>query len=216
MTDDKTSGHGSISAVRMEKTPLMVRAAVHVAGRPVFHVLRRDAVRLTIGDRVTDAAMEELQRRYQRRGAYLQAIRFLGPRDRSAGEVTDHLRRKGWDPAACAEALARLRGEGYVDDARFARAWVAYRGRTAPRSRAAMSQELEQKGIARPIIQEAVAAMDDAALALACARKKRRQWQRYDDDERRRRILTFLQRKGFPFAACRMAAETLAGQIPDD
>ena len=48
-------------------------------------------------------------------------------------------------------------------------------------------------------------------LALACARKKRQQWQRYEGDERRRRIMLYLQRKGFPYDACRSAAESIAG-----
>lgn len=211
MASDTDDDGGLIAAIRLEKTRLMPRAVIRLADGPTTHVLRRDAAGLKIGEAITKSALIALQRRYQQRGAYLQAVRFLGPRDRSAKEIADHLQRKGWSAEACAAALTRLQGEGYVDDPRFARTWVAYRCRTAPRSRWAVSQELKQKGIAPAIIQAAVADMDEERLALACARKKLRQWQRYDGDERRRRILAFLQRKGFPYDACRSAADRIAG-----
>ena len=202
---------GVIAAIRIEKSRLMPRAVIHLADGTAVHALRRDAAGLKVGDPLTENVLIALQQRYQQRGAYLQAVRFLGPRDRSVKEIADHLRQKAWDAEACAAALARLQDEGYVDDPRFARTWVAYRCRTAPRSRLALSQELKRKGIARAIIQAAVADMDEEALALACARRKIRQWQRFEGDERRRRIIVFLQRKGFPYDACRSAADSIGG-----
>ena len=211
MSVDTNGDGGLIAAIRMEKTRLMPRAVVHLADGPAVHALRRDAAGLKVGDPISKSALIALEQRYQQRGAYLQAVRFLGPRDRSAQEIADHLQHKGWNAEACAAALARLRDEGHVDDPRFARTWVAYRCRTAPRSRLAVSRELERKGVARPIVQAAVADMDEEALALACARRKLRQWQRYQGHERRRRIAVFLQRKGFPYEVCRSAADRIAG-----
>lgn len=205
-----------IAALHPEPSPLLPRVALHFDNHPTVHVLQRDAARLAVGQRLSPEVLRDLQRRYQLRGAYLQAIRFLGARDRSAQEIGQHLRGRGWDPAACAEALAKLRAEGYVDDARFAEQWVARRCRTSPRSRMAVSQELRGKGIDRRTIQAALAVMDEDALALACARRKRRQWQRRPPEERFRRIVVFLQRKGFPYASCRLAAQRLCRQAPDD
>lgn len=208
-------GGGVITAIEMEKTPLMKRAAVYLDDRPTVYARERDVAPRNVGDFVSNRTLTAWQRRYEDRGAYLQAIRYLGPRDRSAREVRQHLDRKGWPAAACGHAIDKLKEEGYVDDRKFAAAWVASRGRTAPRSRMAAIQELQHKGIARETILAVVETMDEEVLALACARKKTRQWLRYADDQRKQRIVAYLQRKGFPYAACRKAAQDLTAPWPD-
>jgi regulatory protein len=213
MEEDKNIGlprdaTGRISAIRLETSGRVKRAAVYVDDRLAIYALPGEVADLATGEAVHREQLRRLQERYQR-GAYLQAIRFLARRDRSVREVQQHLRDKGWDAAACEQAVNRLRQEQFLDDRAFARKWVDYRARTAPRSRGVMMRELEQKGIDRQIIGDAVAAMDEAALALACAQKKIRQWQRYDGSERRQRIMVFLQRKGFPYAICRKTAHRM-------
>lgn len=198
---------GIITAIVMEKTATMQRAAIFVDKRLTVYARPRDAERLVVGHAVTDNALADLHRRYHRHGAYLQAIRYLGPRDRSALEVQRHLTTKGWDEEANHQTVERLKQEGYVDDQVFSRKWVDYRRRTAPRSRVAIIQELKRKGISRETIESAVETMDEEALALDCAKRKARQWLRYDGTEKEQRIVIFLQRKGFPYPVCRKAAQ---------
>lgn len=207
---------GTITAITMETTPLMKRAVVFVDNRRAAYALPRDSERLAIRQPISDETLAALQRRYDDHGAYLQAVRFLGPRSRSASEIRLHLIAKGWHAEAARQAIERLKQEGYVDDRLFARQWIDYRSRTAPRSRMAIIQELQHKGIARETILSAAATMDEAALALDCARKKARQWRRYDGLQKEQRIAAFLQRKGFPFAVCRETARTLARQSQED
>jgi len=207
---------GTITAITMETTPLMKRAVVFVDNRRAAYALPRDSERLAIRHPISEETLGELQRRYDHHGAYLQAVRFLGPRNRSANEIRQHLTAKGWPVEASHQAIERLEQEGYVDDRSFARQWIDYRSRTAPRSRMVIMQELKQKGITRETILSAVATMDEAALALDCARKKARQWRRYDGVQKEQRIAAFLQRKGFPFAVCRETARTLARQSQED
>ena len=199
-----------LTAIVMEKTAATQRAAIFVDNRLAVYARCRDAGRLVVGHAIADQALAELHRRYQHHGAYLQAIRYLGPRDRSALEVQRHLTTKGWDADAKHHAVERLKQEGYVDDKVFSRKWVDYRCRTAPRSRIAIIQELQSKGIARATIQSAVEAMDEEALAFECAKRKSRQWLRYDGAEKEQRIVVFLQRKGFPYPVCRKAAQAVA------
>ena len=216
MLDQENPRDSIVTAIRPEKKTLLSRAAVFAGDRPAVYVLLEDAARLTVGEPIAKDQLEAMRHRYQNRGAYLEAVRFLGPRDRSAQEVEQHIARKGWEPAACARALAKLRQEGTLDDHTFAVNWVAYRSRTSPRSRLAVIQELIRKGVARQTVLAAVEDMDEESLALACLLKKRRQWRRYEGDERRRRILAFLQRKGFPFDVCRNTAEAAMAHAPDD
>jgi regulatory protein len=207
---------GLITAITMETTPLMKRAVIFVDNRRAAHARPRNSERLMVGHPISDQALAELQRRYDHHGAYLQAVRFLGPRNRSTSEIRQHLTAKGWPVDASHQAIERLKQEGYVDDRLFAQQWVDYRSRTAPRSRMAIMQELKQKGIAHETIMSAVATMDEAALALDCARKKARQWLRYDGVQKEQRIAAFLQRKGFTYAVCRETARTVARQSMED
>ena len=206
---------GVITDIRIQRVPIK-RAAIVVDGRLAGHACVQDAQGLSVGHSITGQVLSELNRRYQRKGAYLQAVRYLGRRDRSVLEVRRHLDARGWDSAAGQEAVERLQAEGYLDDRAFADKWVDLRCRTAPRSRRAVTQELRQKGIRRAIIDAAVAGMDEELLALACVQKKARQWQRYDDSEKERRIITFLQRKGFPYVPARKAAQTFIKMAADN
>lgn len=206
----KCDGRGGvITAIVMQKTASMQRAAIFVDKCLAVYARPRDAGQLVVGHAVTDEALADLHRRYQHHGAYLQAIRYLGTRDRSVLEVQRHLATKGWDAEASRQAVARLKQEGYVDDQVFSHKWVDYRRRTAPRSRLLIMQELQRKGISRAMIQAAVETMDEEALALDCAKRKLRQWLRYDGAEKEQRIVIFLQRKGFPFPVCRKAAQAI-------
>jgi regulatory protein len=205
-----------ITSIIMETTPLMKRAVIFVDNRRAAHARPRDCERLAVGHPISDQALAELQRRHDHHGAYLQAVRFLGPRNRSASEIRQHLTAKGWHVDASHQAIERLKQEGYVDDRLFAQQWIDYRSRTAPRSRMAIMQELKQKGIARETILSAVATMDEAALALDCAQKRARQWLRYDGAQKEQRIAAFLQRKGFTYAVCRETARTVARQSMED
>jgi regulatory protein len=207
---------GRITDIVTETSGTVRRSAIYVNRRLAIYALPKDVAGLAVGERIPDDQLEKLQMRYER-AAYLQAIRFLGTRDRSIREVQQHLQKRGWDQSACDRSLERLKQEGLLDDQALAEKWVAYRGRTSPRSCRVMSQELQRRGIARDIILTTVASMDEKTLALACAQKKRRQWRRYQaGDDRLKHVMAFLQRKGFPYAICRETAHKLAEQGQDD
>jgi regulatory protein len=100
------------------------------------------------------------------------------------------------------EALRRLRGERYLDDAgfaaRFARSRMALRGQGRLRIR----QGLRERGVAPPVaeggLQEALAEVPERGVLDALAR---RYWRLRAGDEpakRLRRLWLFLVRRGFP------------------
>nr|WP_228530732.1 MULTISPECIES: RecX family transcriptional regulator [Myxococcaceae] len=100
-------------------------------------------------------------------------------RARSTRELALALERRGFSEATRDEALERLRGWGYLDDARFAReraGALLSRGRLAP---AAVLQRLEAQGVegaaARAALGEASAeAGFDARSAARALLQKRR------------------------------------------
>jgi SOS response regulatory protein OraA/RecX len=93
---------------------------------------------------------------------YLAALRILGYRFNSALELRRKLQRKKFDVAAIDATIARLREEKWLDDARFAGAFV--RTRAAKRIGAKrIALELRAAGIDDEVAARAVAENVDPA-----------------------------------------------------
>jgi len=105
--------------------------------------------------------------------AYDVAVRLLGQRAHSAVELARKLARRGFEDEAIGLVLDRLAELGYLDDAEYARALVNHRG--GSRGAAAIAAELASKGVARPLVQAAVAELDPE-LELAAAERFARRW----------------------------------------
>lgn len=128
------------------------------------------------------------------------ALRQLTVRARSRSELAKALARKGVPEATATIVLDRLTEVGLVDDAAFARDWLAAGGRRQ-RSRRALIAELGEKGVAREVIAEAVAELDsdqDYQVARAYAERKAVGLARLEPQVRYRRLAGALARRGFP------------------
>jgi regulatory protein len=100
--------------------------------------------------------------------ARLVAADLLSRRPWTRAEMTRRLYRRGATEEVAAEVVADLTARGHLDDAAFARHWVATRsarGYGAARLRA----ELRARGVAGPLIEAALAELE-ASSALARAR----------------------------------------------
>lgn len=138
--------------------------------------------------------------------AVRQALDLLARRHRTERELSSALARS-FEPDAVTHAVKRMRTLGYLDDAAWARSYVAS-PRAADRGRAMLRHELGQRGIADPIVVEAVATHDDASAAGEAARKRARSLRRIDEPKRTRRLYDFLRRRGFADSVAREAAAT--------
>ena len=129
----------------------------------------------------------------------------LTGRARSRKELADKLAAKNVPAEVATRLLDRFEEVGLIDDAAFARAWVAGRGSAGPGggkglARRALSQELRRKGVddevAREILDEVDPAQEEAS-ARALVRKKLRSLSRVDDVTATRRLVGMLARKGY-------------------
>lgn len=99
---------------------------------------------------------------------YNAAIRALARRARSSGEVRALLLRRKAAPADVEAVIQRLRDRGYLDDARFARSFVASRvendlhGRT--RVRRDLAARRVRPDIAEEALRQAFDTLDEAKL----------------------------------------------------
>lgn len=139
---------------------------------------------------------------------------LLATAPRTRAQLGEAMKRRGVPDHAATEVLDRFTEVGLIDDAAFAVAWVTSRqaGRgLAPR---ALKNELRQRGVAEPLIAEAVAAIDPIdvqATAVDLVRRRARSSAGLPEAVRIRRLAALLARKGYPGdIALRAVREVLA------
>jgi regulatory protein len=134
------------------------------------------------------------------------AYAYVNPRERTVGEVRQHLQRRG----VCAElteaAIQILSDQGFLDDARFARLFVADKRALEQWGGERIRRGLLSRGVERHLIDAALAAEaapEDAGeepeseLDRALAVLRRRFPDPPEDRRERNRALGMLLRKGY-------------------
>lgn len=97
------------------------------------------------GELIEDGLLEKLYREYMLPKAKLRVLNLLKARDRSRRELVQCLKMDGYPDAIIYQAIAYADSYHYVDDNRFARNYIEYRGRL--KSRKELEYELASKGI---------------------------------------------------------------------
>lgn len=153
---------GTITAIRQQSNDPQ-RVNIFIDGEFALGISLNTLVRerLAVGVQLDEAAWERLVASEQADQALQKALQQLERRPRSTAEMRRYLQRKGFDEATCTRVMARLHELGLLNDADFARRWVANRRALRPRGDRALRAELRHKGIAPAIIDEALAAEDD-------------------------------------------------------
>lgn len=150
--------------------------------------------------------------------AYDRALAMLAAHGRSAKELRRRLLFKGVRAEHADAAIVRLSEAGFLDDAEFARQVARSRVTGRGDSRRRVAQVLAQKGVARDVVDGAVAAVfadeavDEDALVEAAARKRVRTLGALDAPTRRRRLYAFLARRGHDGVAIRRVMDRVLGE----
>jgi regulatory protein len=141
-------------------------------------------------------------------------LNLLDAAPKTRAQLAEAMRKRGVPDDAANEVLDRFEEVGLLDDAAFANAWVTSRqsGRgLAPR---ALSNELRQRGIAEPLIAEAVGSVDSddvEAAARDLVTRRARATAGMPNAVRMRRLVALLNRKGYSGElAVRVVREVLA------
>ncbi|HEY4132285.1 MAG TPA: regulatory protein RecX [Gemmatimonadaceae bacterium] len=138
-----------------------------------------------------------------KRSTYERALDMLEARSRAVTELRRLLIKKGEPPIDVDAAIARLRDNGLLDDANFARQLTRSKAIGGGHSRRRIQQELAKRGVARDVSDEAIAEVfedeevDEAASIERVARKKLRTLSGADAPTQKRRLYGFLARRGF-------------------
>lgn len=126
------------------------------------------------------------------------AFRYLGPRDRTELEMRRYLEGKRVEPAEIEQALASLREQGYLDDARFARQFAEDKQLLEEWGAERIERRLAALGVAPEIVREVVGARGrEGEIEAAVALLRRRFPVLGDDPREQRRAVGVLVRKGY-------------------
>jgi regulatory protein len=186
------------------------RFSVYVDGEYAFSLSSLDMSTsgLKIGQELSEGEVEEYRSLAGANKAYNLAIRFLSFRPRSKREMSDYLRRKGYEGEQIAPVLERLESARLLDDKAFSASWVASRQSLKPRSKRRLEQELMAKGVSRDDIAETVGAIDsDTELdSLVQVAQRKRTLSQYQDPNK---LMGYLARQGYSYDLIKKALERL-------
>lgn len=191
------------------------RLNVYLDGEFAFGLDMNTAVRLRVGQDLSEAEIAELQKTDGVARAFERAVRFLAARPRSVYEVRRKLQEKQTPASAIDTAMERLTALGYVDDLAFARTWVENRQTFRPRSTAALRAELKAKGVEEAIIRQVLHEVDNSESALQVARQQVGRWRGEDSYTLRQKLSSYLIRRGYDYDTVRTTTDIVIEELEE-
>jgi len=190
-------------------------------GRRVIARLRTDDVEsigLRAGEILTDELAGAIEGVLTITKARKDALRLLGRRAYSCGQLVDRLRRKGHDEATARAVVDELRAGDWLDDEEYAQAVAREIRARGPASTRLIIQKLRQRRIdadlARRVAEEAMADTDPVEEAITLAERRLRTMGNIPATTATRRIANALARRGFDMDTIRTVLDRV--KIVDD
>jgi regulatory protein len=176
---------------------------------------------LVRGKRLYGPEAERAVERGEEGAAKERALHYLKDRDRSRVEVERRLVRYGYKPATIESVVRWLVGVGYLDDRRYAEAFVRSRTRSAwgPRR---FTHELLSRGVDKRTAEEAVRSVlaeveqeaDPLDTLVATIGRRFSADLRTDPARARRRIQGYLQRRGYEWDTIKVVLGRVSSEEP--
>ncbi|MCW5879171.1 MAG: RecX family transcriptional regulator [Anaerolineales bacterium] len=198
----------TITAIKQQKRNPQ-RVNLYLDGEYAFPLAKIVAAWLKVGQELDAQKIASLQNNDAAEKAFQRALLFISYRPRSRAEVQRRLSEQQTPAELAASIIVRLEEGGLLDDAGFARRWVADRAELHPRAARLMRLELRQKGIAENLIAEALEGLDESQLALQAARRKAHQLARLDWQAFRTKLSAHLGRRGFDYHSAAEACQAV-------
>lgn len=142
--------------------------------------------------------------------AYLTLAALCAQAEHCQYEMTEKMRRWELDDEAQARVMQRLVNERYVDDERYARAFVKDKVRYNKWGRRKVEQALWQKHIDEDIRQQVLNEVDDEeyiSILKPLLRQKQRSTKAANDYELNQKLIRFALGRGFTFDIIRQCID---------
>lgn len=183
------------------------RYSIYVDEKYIFSLSENELLNLglKIGQEFSKDELEGLKETAVLDKAYDRALNLIARRLRSEWEIRDYLRRKDYAPALIDTIVNKLSMSGYVDDAKFAEAWVRNRRLLKPTSRRRLVQELRAKRVPDDVIDQVLESdeADELDILRQLVEKKRH---RYPD---KLKFMQYLARQGYNYDDIKSVLEEL-------
>jgi len=173
------------------------RFSVFVDGKYAFSFSQDEILHLglKINQEFTKDELEQLKKSAVQDKAYDHSLNLIARRPRSRWELEDYLKRKDYEQEIIEKTLNKLSDAGYVDDLKFAQAWVRTRRLLKPTSKRRLQQELRQKRVDNEAIEKVL--QEDEADELEVLRSLvERKAKRYPD---KLKFMQYLLRQGYNY-----------------
>jgi regulatory protein len=205
----------TITAIKVQKKNLD-RVNIYLDGKFAFGLARIVAAWLQVGQELEESKIAQLQAEDELEKAYQRALNFLSYRMRTEDEVRINLQKKDLPEAVIESVVEKLNRKGFLNDRRFAQAWVENRSELSPRGVRALRYELRQKQVDPVIIDEILQDIDETPLALAAGRKRARRLRPDDRQEFRKKLSGFLARRGFNYGVVAPVVDQLWEELASE
>ena len=188
-----------ITAIKVQKRNPN-RVSIDLDGEYAFGLASIIGAWLKVGDRLTEAKVEELIAKDTDEVVYQRALNLLNHRPRSENEIRLKLASRQFEAEQIERTISRLRNAGLVQDEKYANMWVENRNEFHPRSQRLTRFELRSKGIPDELIDTALqGSLDESELATRAAIQYAHRLTGIDWLTFRKRLSAFLARRGFSY-----------------
>lgn len=128
-----------------------------------------------------------------------KSFRLLGIRPRSQKELEKKLKEKDFAPEIIKKVIIKIKELGYLDDKKFAKAWLESR-KFFHKGKYVVQRELKEKGVAEEIVKKTISAYtskDELTSAKEIAQRKINSYKNLDKYSKKQKLAQFLARRGF-------------------
>ena len=191
------------------------QVVIRLSGGRFFALPREAAESLAVGQELSDEEIDRLDSLGEYTRGREKATRMFSLRARSKREIDDALRALGIRDAIRGGILRELEEIGLLDDARFAREFVAVKKDVRRVGQHRLRHDLGSLGVARSVVDDALADFDaQEQEAMARALVERTPGAAVPSEKIVRRVAAMLRRKGYDYAVVNRIAYDLARRIP--
>jgi Uncharacterized protein conserved in bacteria len=174
------------------------RYNVFVDEKYAFSLDELQLVKLGIrkGQEVSEQEITELENESCFGKNYVRALDLISRRLRSEREIRDYAFRKQWSKDSIEKVVERLYEHGYLDDEKFARAFVRSRAVLKSNSKKQLQLALRKKGVKSEVIDMAISDSTEYSEKEALEKLIAKKAAHYDDE---RKLIAYLARQGFKY-----------------
>ena len=173
---------------------------IEIDGQPAFVLYKGELSRYKIrkDEEISEEVYREITEELLTKRAKLRAMHLLEKMDRTKADLRRKLEHSGYPAKAVEGAIAYVESFHYIDDARYAAAYIDCQKNRKGKAR--LKMELLQKGVASEIIDAALENAEEDMDSKEVIRKmlqKKRRGEGPMDDKEKQRLYGFFMRKGF-------------------